>query len=53
MIDIVIILVLLCIVGASAFYVYRAKKKGGCIGCPYAKHCSKTSCDLTDGHNQD
>ena len=36
----IIIVVLLAIVGLSAFYVYKAKKKGKkCIGCPYGGSC--------------
>ena len=39
-IDIVIILILLCVIGAVAFYIIRAKKRGQkCIGCPYSKEC--------------
>lgn len=39
--DFLIILVLLCIVGAAAFYIVRAKKRGQkCVGCPYCKTCS-------------
>ena len=39
--NIVIIVVVLCIVGAISVYLYKAKKKGQtCIGCPYAKECS-------------
>ncbi|MBR3692905.1 MAG: hypothetical protein IKL88_00095 [Erysipelotrichales bacterium] len=35
MIDIVVILVLLMILGAASFYVYRSKKAGvKCVGCP-------------------
>ena len=33
--DIMIIIILVLIVGAAAFYVYKAKKSGKkCIGCP-------------------
>ena len=38
--NIIIIAVVLLIVGAAAWYVIRAKRKGQkCIGCPYAKSC--------------
>ena len=44
MIDIIIIAVIVLILGAAAFYVYKAKKSGQkCIGCPHAKNC-KGSC---------
>ncbi len=40
--DILIIVILLAIVGAAAWYVIRAKKRGKkCIGCPDGC-CSKT-----------
>lgn len=45
--DIVILVVVAVIIGAAAFYIYRAKKKGKkCIGCPYCDSCSskKGSC---------
>jgi len=36
----IIILIVLCIVGAIVLYLYKAKKRGEtCIGCPYAKQC--------------
>ena len=38
--DIILVLILLCIAGATGFYLYRAKKRGEtCIGCPHAKQC--------------
>lgn len=41
MLDYIIIAVILCIVGAIIFYLYRSKKRGEtCIGCPYAKQCA-------------
>ena len=37
----VILLIVLVIVGAILFYLYRAKKRGdACIGCPYGRQCS-------------
>lgn len=40
MANIVIIVIVLAVVGAIVFYLYRAKKRGEtCIGCPYAKQC--------------
>ena len=36
----IIILILLSIISAIIFYLYKAKRKGQtCIGCPYAKQC--------------
>ena len=41
MIDLVIIAVVALIIGAAAFYLYRARKSGKrCIGCPYSGICS-------------
>lgn len=42
----IVIGILAAIVGASVWYLIRAKKRGEkCIGCPYAKACgSKCSC---------
>ena len=43
MTDIVIALILLTILGAAAFYVYKAKKSGQkCIGCPNSRTCGQT-----------
>ena len=40
--DIVILAIIILILGAAAFYTYRAKKSGKkCIGCPDACNCSK------------
>ena len=42
--DLLIVLILLIILGAAAFYIYKAKKNGQkCIGCPYSKSCGKNS----------
>ena len=39
--DIIVIAVIVLIVGAASFYIYRAKKRGQkCIGCPYSSSCS-------------
>lgn len=43
--NLIIIFVLLLIIGGAGWYIYKAKKKGQkCIGCPYAKECSKSGC---------
>ncbi len=40
--DYIIIGIILLLLGSSLFYILRAKKRGEkCIGCPYAKECSK------------
>ena len=42
MTDFVISLVLILVVGAAVFYIYKSKKSGKkCIGCPYAESCGK------------
>lgn len=38
----IIILILLAVIGGIVFYLIRAKRRGQkCIGCPYAKECTK------------
>ncbi|MDO4618503.1 MAG: FeoB-associated Cys-rich membrane protein [Clostridia bacterium] len=45
MTDIILIVVLILILSASAVYIIKAKKRGEkCIGCPYAKECTKKNC---------
>ncbi len=50
--NIIVIAVLICVVGAVVYYIYKAKKRGEhCIGCPYAKQCGGTcdgGCHSTD-----
>ena len=51
--DLIVIAAVLAIVGAAAFYVYRAKKRGAkCIGCPMGESCSRkaggSSCGCGD-----
>ena len=39
--NVIIIAILIAIIGAAAFYVYKAKKNGRkCIGCPNSCGCS-------------
>ncbi len=39
-VDYIAIAVIFLIVGASVFYIIRAKRRGEkCVGCPYAKQC--------------
>jgi radical SAM protein with 4Fe4S-binding SPASM domain len=38
--NVIVVLILIAIVAAIIWYLYRAKKRGEtCIGCPYAKNC--------------
>ena len=40
-VDYIAIAAIALIVGAAAFYIIRAKRRGEkCVGCPYAKQCS-------------
>jgi hypothetical protein len=41
-IDVIVTLILVAIIGGALTYIIRAKRRGEkCIGCPYAKQCSK------------
>ena len=58
MTDLIAVAVLLAVLGAAAWYIYREKKSGAaCIGCPYAKSCGgkqgSCSChtDTKDKHS--
>ncbi len=43
--NVVVVIILALIIGAAAFYVYRARKKGQkCIGCPHSSACDKCGC---------
>lgn len=45
MADFIAIVILVGIVAAAAYYVYRAKKSGKkCIGCPEGCACSRGGC---------
>ena len=36
----IVVVILLAIIGAIVWYLWRAKKRGEkCIGCPYARQC--------------
>ena len=49
-IDIVIIAVIVLIVGAASYYIYRAKKSGKkCIGCPDSCSCSAKAKEKCSG----
>jgi len=44
--EIIALVIIGIILFFASFYIYRSKKKGNkCIGCPYAKNCSKKNCD--------
>lgn len=38
--DILIVVLVLCILGAAVVYIRKEKKQGRCVGCPYAKECA-------------
>lgn len=38
--DVLIIIFVLAIIGAAAFYIRKEKRQGKCVGCPYAKECA-------------
>ena len=45
MTNILIIIILLTIIAGIILYLRKAKRRGEhCVGCPYAKKCSKNSC---------
>ena len=45
MIDFVISVILILLVGAAVFYIYKSKKSGKkCVGCPYAESCNSKQC---------
>lgn len=55
--NIIIVVILVCIIGAVVFYLYKAKKNGQvCIGCSCSKKCTskknishgKCCCDDSD-----
>lgn len=40
--NIIIIVVLVCLIGAACCYIYKEKKRGTkCIGCSMAGNCAK------------
>ena len=48
MINIIISAILVAVVGAASFYIWKEKKKGNkCIGCPYSEsascHCKQSA----------
>ena len=44
-VDIIIVIVIAAIVGASVYAIYRSKKSGKkCIGCPDSGSCASGGC---------
>lgn len=39
MTDIIVIAILVVVVGSALGYIIHEKKRGKCIGCPYAENC--------------
>lgn len=51
--DVIIVVIVLCIVGAVCTYLYKAKKRGEtCVGCPYAKQCGGKCNGGCDSNNK-
>lgn len=49
MTDVIIVLVLVIVLGAAGFYIYKAKKSGKkCIGCPYSQDCNQKQCNCSN-----
>jgi radical SAM protein with 4Fe4S-binding SPASM domain len=49
----IIVAILALIIGAAAFYLIRAKKRGQkCIGCPYAKQCGGNCCSTKQNDSE-
>lgn len=47
--DFIIVGILILLVGAAVFYLWKEKKKGNrCVGCPSAGCCSKKNCGSTE-----
>ncbi len=43
--NMIVVMILLVLIGSVVIYLIREKKKGrNCVGCPYAKQCSR-HCD--------
>ena len=36
MINIIVVAILLLVVGSASFYIWKEKRKGKCVGCPYS-----------------
>lgn len=51
MANLIVIVILLVIIGASVSYIIKEKKRGAtCIGCPHAGECAKKREGGCDSH---
>ena len=49
MINLIVTGILVAVISAIVFYLYREKKRGTrCIGCPYGKQCTGCKGHCTD-----
>lgn len=47
--DLIVVGILLVLVGAAVFYIWKEKKRGTrCIGCPSAGCCSSKECSNSE-----
>ena len=52
-VDYIAIAAIVLIVGAAAFYIIRAKRRGEkCVGCPYAKQCGGVCSCKNEGNDK-
>ncbi len=43
--NLIVLIIIASIVGASALYIYKAKKRGvKCVGCPDSGSCASKGC---------
>lgn len=40
--NIIVVAIILLMLFLAIRYMYKARKKGKCIGCPYAKNCNNS-----------
>ena len=51
MVNLIVAGILVCLVGAAIFYLWKAKKNGRkCIGCPAAGGCPHSGCRDTNNN---
>lgn len=47
LVNVVVTLIIVALVGAACYYIYKEKKKGTrCIGCPMAGNCAKAKAQM-------
>ena len=51
--NIILTLVVLCIAASAVVYIIKSKKRGACIGCPYAKNCNGKCNGNCNQNNED